>query len=348
MGKDLPGRLLRLLSLLQARRTWSGAELAGRLGVTDRTLRRDVERLRALDYPVQATTGPAGGYRLTSGRNLPPLLLDDDEALATAIALATAAAAGAPTEDAAVRALTKLQRVLPARLRPRLAALIGTTAAVAPRGAAHVDPDVLGTVATCCHDAEILAFDYRGRTDDTSARRVEPHRLVLHAGRWYLVAYDPARADWRTFRVDRMSALRPTRRAFTPRVLPAPDAATFLVRSLARATYRHGARLTVGLPAERVQAGVFATIPGQVDAHAPDACTVALTAESVELVVQFVAAIAALGAPTTMEEASGEVATRVCDLGRVLAGLGPSGLPTRPHAAEDATRWAGQGNDSLT
>ena len=322
MSTGLPGRMLTLLSLLQTRRTWSGAELAERLGVTDRTLRRDVDRLRALDYPVEATTGPAGGYRLTSGRNLPPLLLDDDEALATAIALASAAAGGAGIDDAALRALTKLQRVLPARLRPQLTALTGTTAAVAPRGAPHVDPHVLGVVAACCRDAEILAFDYRSRADETTARRVEPHRLVAHGGRWYLIAFDPSRDDWRTFRIDRMADLRPTRRAFAPRDLPAPDAATFLLRSFAHATYRHTARLSVGLSAEEVCAGVYATIPGDVHAHAPDACTVALTAESVELVVQIVAAIAALGAPMAVEQASEEVGRRIRELGGLLVGLG--------------------------
>ena len=322
MSTDLPGRLLRLLSLLQTRRTWSGAELAHRLGVTDRTLRRDIDRLRALDYPVHATTGTAGGYRLASGQNLPPLLLDDEEALATAIALATAAAAGTGTEDSALRALTKLQRVLPARLRPQLAALTGTTAAVAPRNAPGVDPDALAVIAAGCRDGEILAFDYRNRGDEPTARRVEPHRLVAHGGRWYLIAFDPSRDDWRTFRIDRMADLRPTRRAFAPRDLPAPDAATFLLRSFAHATYRHTARVSVGLSAEEVCAGVYATIPGDVHAHAPDACTVALTAESVELVVQFVAAIAALGAPMAVEQASEEVSRRIRELGGLLVGLG--------------------------
>jgi predicted DNA-binding transcriptional regulator YafY len=319
---DLPGRLLRLLALLQSRRSWSGAELAARLGVTDRTLRRDIERLRALDYPVASGTGTAGGYRLTSGRNLPPLQLDDDEALAVAIALATAATGAAGTEDAALRALTKLQQVLPARLRPRLTALAGTTAAVAPRDAQGVDPEELAVLAACCRDAEIVTFDYRDRTGRSTPRRVEPHHLVAHAGRWYLVAFDPARADWRTFRVDRTADARSTRRPFVPRALPAPDPATYLVRSFAAATYRYAARLTVALPEDAVRAGVPATIPGDVDACGPDTCTVRLTAESVELVVQFVAAVAALGAPVVLEEASEEVVRRMHALGAVLTGLG--------------------------
>jgi predicted DNA-binding transcriptional regulator YafY len=332
MAKDMPGRLLRLLSLLQTQRSWSGAELAARLGVTDRTVRRDVDRLRALDYPVQTTTGTAGGYRLTSGRNLPPLLLDDDEALAVAIALATAAAGGvAGVEESALAALTKLQQVLPARLRPRLTALTGTTAAVVPHGAPKADPEVLAIVAACCRDAEMLTFDYQDRAGAAAPRRVEPHRVVSNAGRWYLVAFDPERDDWRTFRLDRMADLRPTRRPFVPRELPAPDAASYLVRSFAGATYRHTARLAVGLSADAVRAGVFATIPGEIDEqdgdkhdgdkHGGDACTVRLTAESVELVVQFVAAIATLGAPVTVEEMSEEVAIAVRGLGALLAAV---------------------------
>jgi predicted DNA-binding transcriptional regulator YafY len=144
---------------------------------------------------------------------------------------------------------------------------------------------------------------------------------VLHGGRWYLVAFDPDRADWRSFRVDRMAELRPTRRSFVRRALPAPDPATHLVRSFATATYRHAARLSVGLSAEGVRAGVYATVPGDVEAVAPDSCAVRLTAESVELVVQFVAAVMALGAPVTVEEATDEVVRRVRELGAALAGV---------------------------
>jgi biotin operon repressor len=244
-----------LLSLLQTRRTWSGAELAHRLGVTDRALRRDIDRLRALDYPVHATTGTAGGYRLASGQNLPPLLLDDEEALATAIALATAAAAGTGTEDSALRALTKLQRVLPARLRPQLAALTGTTAAVAPRNAPGVDPDALAVIAAGCRDGR--SSRSTTATGATSRRRGGWSRTGWSrtAAAGTLIAFDPSRDDWRTFRIDRMADLRPTRRAFAPRDLPAPDAATFLLRSFAHADYRHTARVSVGLSARRCAPG---------------------------------------------------------------------------------------------
>jgi predicted DNA-binding transcriptional regulator YafY len=314
---DTPARMLRLLSLLQTRRTWPGAELAARLGVTDRTLRRDVERLRALDYPVESGSGPAGGYRLVAGRAVPPLQLDDEEALAMAIALATATGV---VGDGAVRALAKLQQVLPARLRPRLTALTGTTAAVAPRGAPPVDPGTLAVLAACCRDAEVVAFGYRDRDGTPSPRRVEPHHLVAHGGRWYLVAFDPARDGWRSFRVDRVADLRPTRRTFARRALPEPDPAAWLVRSFAAATYRHTARLAVRASARTVREGVWGSIPGLVEETGPDACTVHLTAESAVLVVQFVAAVVALGVPVAVDGQSDEVAERVRGLGLALTG----------------------------
>ena len=317
--RDTSARTLRLLSVLQTGRRWSGVELAARLGVTERTVRRDVERLRALDYPVESGSGPAGGYRLVAGRTVPPLQLDDEEALALAIALATAAGGGVSgVAEGALRALAKLQQVLPARLRPRLTALTGTTAAVAPRGAPPVDPGTLAVLAACCRDDEVVAFDYRDRAGAPGPRRVEPHHLVVHGGRWYLVAHDPARGDWRSFRVDRVDDLRPTRRAFARRALPDPDPAAWLVRSFAAATYRHTARLAVGAPAAVVREGLFAAVPGSVEETSPRTCTVNLTAESPVLVVQFVAAILALGVPVTVHGRSDEVARRVRELGATL------------------------------
>lgn len=318
--KDLPGRLLRLLSLLQSRREWSGRELAERLGVTDRTVRRDVDRLRALDYPVDSATGTSGGYRLTSGKNVPPLLLDDNEAIAVAIGLATGAS-GSVTgiEDSSMSALAKLEQVLPARLRPRLAALSVATAAVPHRDRPPVDPTVLAVLAACCRDQEILSFDYRSRGGESSARRVEPHNLVTNQGFWYMLAFDPDRQDWRTFRVDRIDRPSPTHRHFTPRELPAPDAASYLTESFATAPYRYTARVTVQLPAETVRAGLFASIPGSIESDSTDECTVRLSAETAELVIQYVAAIAALGADFALDAAE-EIAGRVRELGRRLAG----------------------------
>ncbi|MFI0356949.1 helix-turn-helix transcriptional regulator [Actinomadura sp. 9N407] len=315
----MPGRLLRLLSLLQSRREWSGAALAERLGVTDRTVRRDVERLRALDYPVEGITGTAGGYRLVSGRNLPPLLLDDDEAIAVALGLATAAGGSVPgIEESSMRALVKLEQVLPARLRPKMASFGGVTAAVPHRGAPHVDPGVLATLASCARDQEVLSFDYRNRAGEVSARRVEPHSLVTVRGHWYLLAYDPDRADWRTFRVDRIERPLPTHRRFTARELPTPDAVAYLARSFASASYRYTARMTVRLSPEDIQARLFAPIPGEVEPLGPDASAVRLTADSAELVVQYIAALAALGAGYTLE-APAEITDRVRRLGLRLA-----------------------------
>lgn len=319
--RGMPGRLLRLLSLLQSRREWPGAELAERLGVTTRTVRRDIDRLRALDYPVESTSGTAGGYRLASGRNIPPLLLDDEEVIAVALGLVMAAG-GSVTGigESAIRALAKLERILPARLRPRLAALGGNAVAVPARDAPRVDPTVLAVIASCCRDHRVLTFDYRGRTGAAGARRVEPHHLVTFQGRWYLVAHDPERAGWRTFRVDRIARPLPAHARFVPRELPAPDPATHLTRSFAAAAYRHTARLEVALGAEAVRSRLFAHVPGQIEPRGPDACTVRLAADAAELVVQYVAAITALGAPVTLARASPEVAARLRDLRDRLPG----------------------------
>src|ERR687885_63700 len=197
-------RLLELLSLLQARRDWPGHELADRLEVSGRTIRRDVERLRALGYPVESLTGPAGGYRLRAGTAMPPLLVDDDEAIAIAVGLRTAARASvAGIEETSVRALVKLEQVLPAHLRRRVQALQSATI-VAPAGGPTVDPQHLTTIAAACRDLERLRFDYRSRDGTASRREVEPHSLVNLGRRWYLVGWDRGREDWRTFRLDRL------------------------------------------------------------------------------------------------------------------------------------------------
>lgn len=257
----MPERLLRLLALLQARRAWSGRELARRLGVTERTLRRDVDRLRALDYPVTGTAGTAGGYRLGSGRSLPPLVLDDEEAVAVAVGLVSAAGSGvAGVEDSAMRALVKLRQVLPVRLRPRLGALADAAAAAAPRNPTRVDPDLLATLASCCRERELVTFGYQDRAGRSGDRRVEPYHLVAAQGYWYLLAYDTARGDWRTFRVDRIAGASSTRHRFAARALPAPDPATYLAQAFARASYRHTVRVAVALPAETVRARLLAPV----------------------------------------------------------------------------------------
>lgn len=312
--------MLRLLSLLQSRREWTGAELAERLGITERTLRRDIDRLRTLDYPVVGTTGTAGGYRLTSGKNLPPLLLADDEAVAVAVGLVSAASGSiADIEDSSLRALVKLEQVLPARLRPRLAALTDTTTAMpSGRDTPQVDPTVLAVLSACSRDQEIVRFDYRNRAEEATSRRVEPHSLVTIHGLWYLLAYDPDRDDWRTFRVDRIHRPTRTHRTTSPRELPAPDAASYLTRLLATASYRYTARMTVRLPAETVRAAVFGPIPGEIEEHGPDRCGVRISANSVELVTQYVAVVAALGADFTVD-APAEVTHHLHQLARRLA-----------------------------
>ena len=316
--KDLPGRLLRLLALLQSRREWSGAELAERLGVTDRTVRRDVERLRSLDYPVTGTTGLAGGYRLAAGKNVPPLLLDDDEAVAVAIGLAGAAAGGvAGIEASSMSALAKLEQVLPARLRPQVAAVSATEVVVREDGP-QVDPGLLAVLAACCRDLEIVAFGYSTRRREPSLRRVEPHRLVTLHRRWYLLAYDPDRSDWRTFRVDRISDVAPTRHHFEARELPAADAASYLASAFASANYRHWVRLEVQLPAATVRAAFFGLIPGQLEPNGDDACVLRVTADSPSLLIQYVAGVVALGAEYRLE-ASEELAALIGEVGRQLA-----------------------------
>ncbi|MDQ0785343.1 YafY family protein [Streptomyces sp. B3I8] len=239
-------RLLALLSLLQTRRhrsgwsdsagrpDWSGDELAERLAVTPRTVRRDIGRLRELGYPVTTVKGPAGGYRLDAGTRVPPLLFDDDQAVALAVALHTAAEGTAVAEDAA-RALTVLGQVLPSRLRHRIDVLRGTVAAPARRaGTTAPDPRTVWELSRAVHAREQLRFDHAGEpgTAATTPRRVEPHHLATRHGRWYLVAWDLDRADWRIFRVDRIRPRTPTGPRFVPRELPARNVSDFLTGRL--------------------------------------------------------------------------------------------------------------------
>ena len=219
--KETSARLLRLLSLLQTRRDWSGAELADKLAITPRTVRRDVDRLRDLGYPVDATVGVGGGYRLGAGAEMPPLQLDDEEVLAVALSLqsgATGSVVG--IGEASMRALAKLRQIMPSRLRHRLESL---SIDVVPRepAASAVDASVLSAIASVCHNHERLRFDYSTHDGTQSRREVEPYRLVRSGVRWYLVAWDLAREDWRSFRVDRMEPKIPTGPRFVPRELPA-------------------------------------------------------------------------------------------------------------------------------
>ena len=254
MPETTSGRLLTLLSLLQGRRGWPGSELADRLGVSGRTIRRDVERLRDLGYPVESMTGPAGGYQLRAGTAMPPLLLDDDEAIAIAVGLRTAAG-GSVTgiEETSVRALVKLEQVLPSHLRRRVSALQNATTTITYGGGPSVDPQCLTVIAAACRDSERVRFAYTARDQAGSRREVEPHSLVNAGRRWYLVAWDCGRLGWRSFRVDRIDQPASTGARFHPRTLPAPDAATFVKQGLSEATYRYEARVTLHAPAGEVR-----------------------------------------------------------------------------------------------
>jgi predicted DNA-binding transcriptional regulator YafY len=268
---ETSGRLLQLLSLLQTRRDWPGSELAGRLGVSGRTIRRDVERLRRLGYPVDSLTGPAGGYRLRAGTEIPPLLLDDEEAIAIAVGLRTAARTSVTgIEETAVRALVKLEQVLPKHVRRRVSAL-GSATVSSPAGGATVDPQDLTVIATACRDSERLRFAYRSRDGIDSRREVEPHTLVNLGRRWYLLAWDCRREDWRSFRVDRLATPASTGVRFAARKLPAKDAAAFVKDSIIGAPNRFEARVTLHTAADEISSR-FPTYWGTIQAIDAHSC----------------------------------------------------------------------------
>jgi predicted DNA-binding transcriptional regulator YafY len=281
-------RLLRLLSLLQAQPDWTGAALAARLGVTTRTVRRDVERLRDLGYPVHATPGTAGGYRLGAGAALPPLLLEDDEAVAVAVGLQTGArGVVAGIEESSLRALTKLEQVLPPRLRQRVRALRAHTVTVPlDRPVPAVDPEVLTAVAGACRDHQCLRFDYRDHEGTRNRRFVEPHTLVCWGRRWYLLAWDLDRRDWRTFRVDRMELRPPAGPRFTPRELPEADPAAYVSRRVSSTAWRYRARVTVHAPAAVIAARITPAV-GVVEAIDGQTCVLDTGADRVETMAVY-------------------------------------------------------------
>ncbi len=236
MRNDPTGRALQLLSLLQTHRLWSGSELAERLETTERTVRRDVDRLRDLGYPVDASPGRDGGYRLAAGAHLPPLVFDDDEAVAVVVGLRAAAAATITgIEETSVRALAKVEQALPDRLRRRVSALNESVVSLqrAHDGNSAVDPEAISLLASACRDHEEVRFDYRRPDGEASRRLVEPHQLLSAGHLWYLIAWDLRRTDWRTFRLDRISDARPAGARFDPREIPGGDAAAFLTASVA-------------------------------------------------------------------------------------------------------------------
>ncbi|NJQ01031.1 helix-turn-helix transcriptional regulator [Streptomyces zingiberis] len=317
-------RLLLLLSLLQARPEWPGRALAERLEVSPRTVRRDVDRLRGLGYPVTAVKGPDGGYRLDPGPRLPPLLFDDEQAVALAVALRTAPVSGAGIEEAAARALNTVRQVMPARLRHRVDALRITAVERVPDAARpRADPRVLVAISAAVRDREVLRFghvpvpppgDSGGGTGEPRPRRAEPHHLVTWGGRWYLVAWDLDREDWRTFRVDRITPRTPTGPRFTPRALPGGDVAAFVADRF-QGTGGFGARLCRGEVILRLPAPVVSAYAGEglVEELGPDRCRLVLTAWSwpglASVIGQFDGDIEA-AAPAELRDAFARLARR--------------------------------------
>lgn len=291
-------RMLSLLSLLQTHRFWPGEELAERLDVSGRTLRRDVERLRDLGYDVDATRGVAGGYQLRAGGNLPPLVLEDDEAVAIAAGLRSAAAGSVSgLEETAVQALTKVVALMPPKLRRRMDALASQTEAPTPwRDGPTVDAVLLTTLAQVCRDDEAVRFSYSARGAEVTERRVEPHRLVSLGRRWYLVAYDRDRQDWRTFRVDRIRDPQPSGQRFRPRELPAESALAFVQAGLRQMPQRYAVAVLIEAPVGRVRfaAGRWA----QVEAVDERTSRLTMNVDDLQWPVMILAQV---GAPFTVQ-----------------------------------------------
>ncbi|MBF6214875.1 YafY family transcriptional regulator [Nocardia puris] len=284
---ETSARLLRLLSLLQTPRDWTGTELADRLDVDVRTVRRDIDKLRTLGYPVEATAGVAG-YRLGAGAKLPPLLLDDEEAVAVVIGLRTAAGGTvAGIEDSSLRALTKLEQVLPSRLRHRVQTLSAATVTV-PAGANTVDADVLTAVAGAIRDNHRLRFDYSTHSGGESVRTVEPYRMAHTGRRWYLVAWDVDREDWRTFRVDRLRPRIPTGPRFTPKEPPEEALPEYISRGTTTSAYRYAARITLYTSAE-VAADRIAPSVGMIEPIDAETCLLHTGSNSLDEIAVYVA-----------------------------------------------------------
>jgi predicted DNA-binding transcriptional regulator YafY len=319
MTTDTPARILQLLSLLQTPREWPGGELADRLGVSRRTVRRDIDRLRELGYPVQATKGSDGGYRLVAGKAMPPLVLDDEEAVAIAVGLrAGAGHAVEGVDEASVRALAKLEQVLPSRLRHRVSTLQSATMPLTSGDGPTIAPETLTVMASTVAGQERLRFAYRAGDGTESRRLTEPYRLVSTGRRWYLVAYDLDRADWRTFRVDRVSEPFATGARFTPRELPTGDAAEYLRRSMQRRHETYEFTVTFAAPADVVATRVpgWLGTPEPLDEHS---CRLrATTADAMEWVA---VRLAMLGLDFRVREPTGLV-DAVRELGERLSRAG--------------------------
>ncbi|WP_371934858.1 helix-turn-helix transcriptional regulator [Streptomyces sp. KL118A] len=348
---ETSARLLRLLSLLQAHRDWSGADLADRLGVTPRTVRRDVDRLRELGYPVNASPGTGGGYQLGAGAELPPLLLDDDEAVAVAVGLRTAAGQGIEgIGETSVRALSKLEQVLPNRLRRRVGALNAFTVpllrAPQPRG---VDPAVLTELADLCRDSERLRFDYRDHGGSPTRRTVEPHRLVCTERRWYLVAWDLDREDWRTFRADRIEPRPPHGPRCAPRTPPADDLAAYVAKGVSTRAYAERAVVRLFVPLEEA-AQRISPADGTLEAETAETCLLRTGATSLDVMVFHVLfmgmefQVVEPAALTDRIASSRDLLSRALDRGGPSAdprAPGPRPAPRTPRTRDGADRTPG-------
>ncbi|MEU6430279.1 YafY family protein [Microbispora sp. NPDC046973] len=336
-------RLLALLSLLQTRRNWSGEDLAERLCISARTVRRDVDRLRELGYPITTFKGPDGGYRLDAGSQMPPLLFDDDQAVALAVALQTATTTGAGIGEASARALNTVRQVMPARLRRRIDTLqVTAVERPATRPDVRVDGSVLVALSAAVHAGEVLRFDYVAASpqeadDDgvlTPPRRVEPHHLVTWGGRWYLVAWDLDREDWRTFRADRITPRSPTGPRFPPREVPGGDVSAFVAGRF-RGFDGSGDWPCRGEVILDLSAAVVSryTRDGVVEALGPDRCRLVLGSWSwpglAAAIGRFDADIEVVG-PAELREAFGQLARRYA---RAASGASTAATPDRLDSA---------------
>ncbi|WP_425953904.1 helix-turn-helix transcriptional regulator [Xylanimonas sp. McL0601] len=314
-------RLLEVLTLLQVRRDWTAAELARRCGVSTRTVRADVDRLRQLGYPVESRPGVTGGYRLGAGAELPPLVLDGDEAVAVAAGLRAGVGGGAPgLEEPSLRALAKLEQVLPSALRHRVEAVRQATASVPPGGfgdppPSPVDPAMLGAAAAAVRANERLRFGYVRRDGTEATRHVEPYRLVSWGARWYLMAWDLDRADWRVFRVDRMQPRPPTGARFTPRELP-EDPVDRVRRAVGAAAWAYRARVLVHAPADVVARRM--PVPFAPEPAGQDACVLDVGADDPDVLARW---LALLGLPLEVLDGD-ELRGALGRLARILARAG--------------------------
>lgn len=310
------GRLLSLLSLLQARRDWPGDELARRLEVSPRTVRRDVDRLREMGYPVQAVKGPDGGYRLAPGADLPPLLFDDDQAIAVAVALQTASTGIAGIQDAAQRALATIRQVMPSRLRHRVDAL-QITRVDGTVSVPDVDGDALVAIGTACREHRELRFGYVDKNGADTRRTVEPHRLVTWRGRWYVVAWDRDRDAWRTFRVDRMSLSSPAGARFTLRPLTDDEARDLLTPHIGPLEWPVYGRVRMALPAHEVARWLW-NIGGTATAVDESSCIVEVGSWSYGSMVAWLLLFEAdfeIVSPPHLRHALDELGERVARMG---------------------------------